>query len=349
MGYKEFYFPSLLVWIIGIFFFWLPSVLFSVLLLKKTHIRNYPYQIIPDKIVENFSYYFSYILVLILFSGISKSLSQNDLGTEEFENDFGTGIVAHISIISRFFFIYLIVNYKKKNLIPIVLLLTVYFMYGVKSWILIPLLAAVMIRIMLKKTNFGISLVIIALMCAILIFYLVYYISIGPDMPFDFIVVHFFSYLFAGVLGLSEYVKVDGVVGVDPYMLINPVVNFYNKIMGLEIMNTYSDINTSIGNDAEVNVKTIFGTFYLYGGPFWSIVFAFILGSIYYLLLIFTIKLKSIIILITYFTLLSLLFFGWFDSYTSNLFMYEYLIFGIFLYSFFELIITKYNFRQISK
>lgn len=348
MGYKEFYFPSLLVWIFGIFFFWLPSLFFSLVFLKKTNIKNYPYQIMPHKSFDNFSYYFSYILILILFLGLSKSIKQGDLGTEEFENDFGSGLVAHISIISKFFFIYLIVNYKKKNIIPIILLLTVYFIYGAKSWILIPLLAALIIRIILKKTYFGISLIIKAVTIAILIFYLVYYVSIGPDMPIDFIITHFLSYLFSGVLGLSEYVKADGIVGIDPYMLINPIVNLYNKIIGMEIMNTYSNINTSIGNDADVNVKTIFGSLYLYGGIFWSIIFTFILGSVYYLLLIFTIKIKSIIILITYFTLLTLLFFGWFDTYTSNLFIYEYFIFGILLYAFFGVIKNKNNFRKIT-
>lgn len=341
LGYKNFYYPSLLVWIIGIFFFWLPSLLFSAVFLKKTNIKNYPYQISPNKSFDKFSYYFSYILIIILFLGLSKSIQQADIGTDEFQNDFGSGLVAHISIISKFFFIYLIVYFKRKNIIPIILFLTVYFMYGAKSWILIPLLAAMIIRIILKKTYFGISLTVKAVIIAILIFYLVYYVSIGPEMPIDFIVTHFFSYLFSGILGLSEYIKADGIVGIDPNMLINPIVNLYNKISGTEIMNTFSNVDTSIGNDAEVNVKTLFGTFYLYGGLFWGTLFTFILGSIYYLLLILTITIKSNIILITYFTLLTLLFFGWFDTYTSNLFIYEFLVFGILLYLFIELLKIK--------
>lgn len=347
LGYKNFYYPSLLVWIIGIFFFWLPSLLFSIVFLKKTNIKNYPYQILPNKSFDKFSYYLSYIIIIILFLGLSKSMQQADIGTDEFQDDFGSGLVAHISIISKFFFIYLIVYFKRKNIIPIILFLTVYFMYGAKSWILIPLLAAIIIRIILKKTYLGISIIVKAVTIAILIFYLVYYVSIGPEMPLDFIVTHFFSYLFSGILGLSEYIKADGIVGLDPDMLINPIVNLYNKISGTEIMNTFSNVDTSIGNDAEVNVKTLFGTFYLYGGLFWGILFTFVLGSIYYLLLILTITIKSNIILITYITLLTLLFFGWFDTYTSNLFMYEFLFFGILLYVFFGIIKAKKNYIKI--
>uniref|UniRef100_UPI00404A7634 DUF6337 family protein n=1 Tax=Flavobacterium sp. TaxID=239 RepID=UPI00404A7634 len=348
LGYKDFYYPSLLIWIVGIFIFWLPSLLFSVVFLKKTNKYNYPYQDKEFKSFDKFSYYFSYVLIIILFLGLSKSIQQADIGTDEFQNDFGSGLVAHISIISKFFFIYLIVYIKRKNIIPIILFLAIYFMYGAKSWILIPLLAAIIIRIILKKTYFGISLTIKALTIAILIFYLVYYVSIGPDMPLDFIVTHFFSYLFSGILGLSEYIKADGIVGIDPNMLINPIVNLYNKINGTEIMNTFSNVDTAIGNGAEVNVKTLFGTFYLYGGLFWGILFTFVLGSIYYLLLILTITIKSNIILITYFTLLTLLFFGWFDTYTSNLFIYEFLLFGILVYLFIELLKIKKNSKYIS-
>lgn len=348
MGFKHFYFPSLWIWIIGVFIFWLPSILFSIIFLKETNIKNYPYQEKNNTNFEKFSYYFSYILIIVLIFGLTKSLQEGDIGTEDFEDNFGSGIVAHFSIISKFFFIYLIVNFKRKFLLPILLLFITYFLYGAKSWILIPLLASIIIRIILKKTKFKISLILKIIFFGMLIFYLVYYISIGPEMPLDFIVNHFFIYLFSGILGLSEYIKADQIIGVDPYMLINPIVNLYNKIMGIEIMNTYSNINTSIGNEGYVNVKTIFGTIYLYGGLFWGILFTFVLGSIYYLLLIFTIKTKNMIILIVYFTLISLLFFAWFDTYTSNLFIYEYTFFGILLYAFFELLKIKNDFRQIS-
>lgn len=332
LGFVAFFLPSLWIWIIGLFLFWLPGLILSVISLKKTNIHNYPFIIRENLQLDSFIYVFSYILVAVLFFGIFKSLNKYQLGSEELENSLGVGIIAHTSIVSKFFFIYLIVRFKKMNLIPILLLIIVYFLYGAKSWILIPVLSSFMIRIILKKTHLSFFLILKILTFGIIVFYSTYRIVLGPSMPFSFIYNHFFVYTFSGVLGLSEHFRLNGNIGIDPTMLINPIINLYNKIGGNEIIETFSKIETYIGPNSYTNVKTFFGTIYLYAGFGWGAIFSFIFGFFSYLFLIATVKTKSIILLIIYVTHLTLLLLGWFDTYSSNLFFYEFPVFGILFY-----------------
>lgn len=342
LGYNDFYFPSLWIWIIGLCLFWLPSPIFFLVFMKETNKRNNLFRPLISENLERNCHIISYILILMLFVGLSKSSQKGSFGSEEFEQDFGSGIVAHISIISKFFFIFLLVNYKKKYILPILLFFLVYFLYGAKSWILIPILAAVLIRIILNRNKFSLKLLVSIFLIGVLVFYFVYFLSIGPDMPIDFIFSHFLSYLFSGILGLSEYIRSDNFVQLDPQMLINPIVNLYNKITGNDIINTYSNLNTDIGNGAEVNVMTLFGTIYLYGGIFMGAIFVLVLSFIYYSFLILSVKSNHIILQITYFTLVALLLFGWFDTYTSNLFFYEFSLFG-FIFWILNLRFFKYS------
>ena len=346
LGFVAFYLPSLWIWIIGLFLFWLPGLILSFISLEKTKIHDYPFVIHENFQLDSFIYIFSYILVAVLFLGIFKSLSTYQIGSEELESSLGVGIIAHTSIVSKFFFIYLIVRFKKKNLIPILLLMIIYFLYGAKSWILIPVFSSVMIRIILKKNHLSFFLILKIITFGIIVFYSTYRVVLGPSMPFSFIYNHFFVYTFSGVLGLSEHFRLNGNVGIDPLMLINPIINVYNKISGIEIIDTFSKIETSIGCNAYTNVKTFFGSIYLYAGVGWGALFSLIFGFLSYFFLIITIKTKSIILFIIYATHLTLLLLGWFDIYSSNLFFYEFPLFGILFYSLYSILVLNSSFKK---
>lgn len=329
IGFLPFYYPSLWVWIIGLPIFWLPGLILATGILNKTHIYNYPYgeninsQL--DKIIHRLSYVFIFILTFELIR-ISRSAA---IGSDAFEAAFGGGISGHSLLISRFLFICLIVRFKKAYILSICILLLFFILYGVKGWIFIPILSGILIRILLKKTKFSLFLVSKILIIGLVVFYIVYRIAIGPSMLFSFVFSHFMTYLFSGVLGLSEYIRLHGETGIDPPTIINPLINIYNHFLGGGELYQYKDILTYIGVDSYTNTKTFFGTVYIYSGALWGILFSFIIGLLSYSFLILSIKTKNTICLVIYGTFLTMFFFGWFDSYTGNLFFYEFPTFGL--------------------
>ncbi len=332
LGFVNFYYPSLWVWIVGLVFFWLPSSVLAVLFLKKTNIKNNPYQINNSIELDKLILKISYFIIGILIIGFIKSLRFGKIGTDEFSGAYGSGISGHTMLISKLFFIYLIINFQKKHILPIIIILLLYLSYGAKSWILIPILAGIISRILLKKTMFSFKLMIKIVLFAVFLFYISYRIVLGPQMPFYFVYLHFFRYVFSGVLGFSEYFRQQKEIGFDPEMIIEPIINIYNKLTGAKIHETYSNILTYIGNDAKPNVKSFFGTIYIYAGIAWGCLFSFLKGLLSYFLLIYTISTKNLIFLIIYVAILTLLLFGWFDTFSSNLFFYEFPVFGFLFY-----------------
>lgn len=332
LGFVQFYYPSLWIWIIGLPIFWIPGFLLACVLLQKTNIHHYPYSIINNFKFDNVIFKLTYLVIVVLIYGFVRAYNKSKIGSDNFELAFGSGFSGHTLLISKFFFIYLLVRFRKRNITPITILILFYIFYGVKSWIIIPVLSAILITILLRRIDLSISILIKILGFGLVVFYIVYRIALGPTMPISFVFIHFLRYLFSGVLGISQYIGQKGDVGIDPTVIIDPIINIYNKLTGREIHKTFSNILTNIGCDSITNVKTFFGTVYIYAGFAWGCVFSFCVGTVSYLFLISSIKTRNIILLIIYGTYLTLIFFGWFDTYSSNLFFYEFPIFGLLLF-----------------
>lgn len=340
LGFYNFYFPSLWIWIIGVFLFWMPSSILATFILRKTNIYTYPYVINSNKATDKFMLFISYFLIVILFVGLFKSVRTASIGTDEFGTVFGTGISGHVLLISKFFFVYLIVRFKKKYIIPITLFLLFYLIYGVKGWVFIPILSGILIRVLLKESKFSIKLLVKIIVFVFLVFYIIYKLSLGDKMPSYFVFHHIFRYLFSGVLGLSEYVKHKGAVGIHPVVVVSPVINLYKSIFGGGKYIGIDNINTHIGEYSASNVKTLFGTIYVFAGLIWGSVFCIFIGALSYFSLIVTIKLKNIFFLIIYGTFVTLFFFGFFDTYSGNLFFYEFPVFGVLFFIFYQILVN---------
>lgn len=109
LGFNTFFYPSLLVWMFGLLLFSFPGLVFATVFLQKTNIKHYPYetqnQVKSDKIILKITYLIIAILVFVFL----KIYSRYNIGSDEFQSVFGRGFSGHILLISRFFFIYLIV------------------------------------------------------------------------------------------------------------------------------------------------------------------------------------------------------------------------------------------------
>lgn len=332
LDFVNLYAPSLLVWIIGLSIFWLPSLMLTVFGGRTRQRAGAVNLLRPEWRVERLILVGSWVLALIIFIGFLAALSKGLPGSESFTEKYSTGLWAHASLISKFFFVYLLINFRRKNLFLIILLALLYMAYGSKGWIIIPILSAVIAHLLIGSFRPSLTLLFSLLAVSLSVFYFSYSMRLGEEMPEYFFVLHFLRYLFSGVLGLSSYIADNGPVGVDPSMLITPLVNLYNVVVGHEIINTYSDILDFIGGDTYTNVKTLFGTIYIYGGLLIGIPVIFIYGFFVYTIFRLALKTRDACAVTIYAVNAALLFFGWFDTYLSNLFVYEFTAFGLFFY-----------------
>ena len=85
--------------------------------------------------------------------------------------------------------------------------------------------------------------------------------------------------------------------------------------MGIPLEKVYSDLWTAVGPGMESNVKTFFGTIFIYVG---------------HLLLVCSLK-KNQFALFLYCICLAALTLGWFDLFFNMIAFYEYIIFAILL------------------
>jgi hypothetical protein len=136
---------------------------------------------------------------------------------------------------------------------------------------------------------------------------------------------HFGSYLFSGIIGLSRHVELSLPVNIDFSFLILPVENFINLLTHNNISSNVSPFFVTINETAEKvsNVRSYFGTIYIYGGFIKGAALTFLSGSFLYSLYIFAFFKKQIVLILLYSIFLSGLFLGWFDFYYSKLFFYE--------------------------
>jgi hypothetical protein len=263
-------------------------------------------------------------------------MSLRAINTEEFASKFaGGGLFGYCLIVSRFLLVYLIATTNKKRIITNLCILAIVvfgLLYQVKGWLLIPLIAGLMIRFLtgsrqkiskaaLKKGG-------VVAFIGIFFFALSYYISLGPDVPTSFIFVHFFHYLWSGIIGLSEYLNSNVPIGELTSQIFNPINNVFNKIMGNEVdsvINPYF-FSTYIPYHKGSNVTTFFGSILVSSGVIRAVLITSIFSFISYGVFIAFLKKKNVFNLSLHAFFLTALFFGWFNFYFQHLMFYVIII-----------------------
>jgi hypothetical protein len=345
LGFVSYYFPSLWVWILGLFLFWIPGFV-----LRYTIYNSTPNDLILKFEIKSFysirinilTWGILIILMLRLVYCI-KELGFANIGGAEFGfYAFGHGLFAHLRIFMFLLFMYQIVTYKNlrksfSNILIIILLSSIYLSYTVKGWLLIPLVAGILIRLSLGKTKLSLRLILYTFIGGICFFFISYFISLiifhkGTfDENFSFFVLkHFSFYLFAGNLCFSQNVLFNSPSGLDFNVIIAPLVNIFNYINGNELINVINQNFVYVGNGYSTNVNTFFGTLFIFGG-FLSIPYILIFGYFMYLLFYMAHLNKNIWIYFLLFFYNSILCFGWFEFYLFHLEVFELPIFALIL------------------
>lgn len=335
LEFVEFYYPSIFIWNVGLLIFFLPSIVIGSLM---THNGK---SVIPQQHPnEQVSIVIKFLLVVVallfvvrLRSSLGSSV-EGEVGTNDFSDEFsGGGVWGHLRILTLPLLMMSIYYVSKKRLWlwPIILVfLSVSMLNQVVGWIVIPVLGAMAMRIYTGKTRLTFTLVILVLVGAFLIFFAAYALAIlvvqsrGVDDAFlDFIYMHFLHYLTSGVLGLSMDMQNAFPDAGSFETLWAPIINLFNALFGGEDM--VSPVNPYYYNSGInlTNVRTFFGTIYIYTDALQFFVYILLSSTLMYLLKLATIKWSNIYVYVIYFFECGLLAMGWFEFYYFHLVVFE--------------------------
>lgn len=343
-GVKEFYFPSLIVWITGLAVFYLPACLI--------HVRPNRYkQAISLKEKGDDLYILLYgITLLFLVISLYKIRSVGGgttLGTDEFSEEYGAsgGAFAHISIFLSMMFAYFFCKFDKKHklaLIPIILILLTTVAQASKTHILSPILMGFFARVITGRTHLSLKIVVIIALASVGVFFGIYYISLvlsgvtdSKDVYFEFVSHHFLVYFLGGPLSFSLDYQC-GILEPDKTLcLIAPFVRVWEIISGESIKLTIANpIFLNMGELGETNVRTFFGTLYAYSHSYsvlilLSLFVSILVYSVYYLSYV---KKNIFLTIATSSNLTYLVLGSFFDFYWIHIYPYEIVIICLILY-----------------
>lgn len=340
LGFYDIYFPSLYIWGIGLFFFWITGLILSTIILKKTIVEKYPFKFSISENTEKIILFISVITAIVSNINVFRGYRIfGEFGGEDFEAYLGNGLTAHIAVFLRFLsvfsFIYISFSNGKKlkalcHLFVIISALLFCIAYTTKSSLLITLLSGIIARLAIRNKKIKIKWIFPIIVLALGVFFISYSLIFGYAAPLDFIIHHALFYLTSSISGLSYYIQHNLPTGISLDILFMPIVNLYNKLSGQPTQDIISQLWTPVGVGQSSNVKTFFGTIYIYGG-IWGGIFTTIIWSFLCHLLFILSRKKNIFFFITYIIFLASLLFGWFDLYLNTIAFYEFLLCSLIL------------------
>lgn len=332
----NYYLPSLVLWMIGLVVFWIPSVALCQLDKSNGAWKGWDirvgYRDDNYKMLKNVAFG---IILISLLKLRSMSGNMDSFGDADFSSEYqSSGVLNHLSVLLGTLFSYAVYkadwNHKSAFIIIAGALIGMYAV-GTKSWIIAPFLIGYLARLMTGKTTFSVKTTLVPALIVFVIFFLSYYLSIVLVMGneastdfFSFILMHFIDYLSGSSLTLSiDYQR--GFLEPDMTMsLFGPIVNFMNLITGDKYINVINPVFIDIGSLSESNVRTFFGTIYAYShSPIVFVLVPLVWSSAIYLLFRLSRRSHSIFLLLALCGNLTFLIFGFFDFYWSNLSCYE--------------------------
>lgn len=329
-GFVRFNYESIYVWILGLPLFAIPSFGFATLM------RHYNLPVIStiedeEKGFSKVLFVIGVILAGVLLLKLYKTLSHGFylFGTEDFAEEFsGHGVWAHLRGMIIPILILALYYVKKKDFLLwglIGLMLVIQFSYMVKGAIIITVVSALMMKLYTGKIRLNLTLVLGVIAGAVLVFYLIYMVIplLGNDGEanmnlVEFIARHFVHYFTSGTLGWS-YDLDQGIPDRNDFSyVVAPFVNIWNAINGYETISPVNPIywNTGI---TYTNVRTFFGTLYIYTTPLSFATYTLVASSfIYFWKMLATIT-RNVYIYTILFYYCGLMAMGWFEFYMFHL------------------------------
>ena len=332
LGFVEFYYPSILLWSVGLVVFACPSLVLGYLT-QKHNFKLCPS--IKEEEISKVVAYLSFVLILLFLWRLKSMLGgPYAIGSEEFGEEFcGAGLWGHLRQLLMpllIMAIYFVDNKHKWLWLIIIPILVFTLLYLVKGWVIIPCLAGMAMRLYVGKTKFRVSLILYVVLGAFLVFLGSYILILAVSRERElnneiltFIFGHFVHYFTSGTLGLScDALANFPDTGTFDNLWI-PIINIINVLTGENDM--MSPINSYFyytGTSA-TNVRTYFGTIYIYSNCIEFIVYLLLSSTLMYSLRLAIQKWNNVYVCSVYFFECALLAMGWFEFYHFHLAAFE--------------------------
>ena len=341
-GYVAFNYDSIWVWIYGLPLFALPSYAIATLVnqgdrsLDCRHLsgsRTCPPDSSQDPI-PSVLLVIGGVVILLLFAKLYTTLSAGFFifGTDDFADEFsGHGLWAHIRTLLIPLLILMLYQVEKGCRwlwIPIILMLTLQFVNMVKGTIVIPIFAALLMRLYTGKTKMNLKLILMVIGMGVLVFFLIYIVipimgnGSEADMKLvQFVGEHIVHYFTSGTMGWSFDLDQNMPDRKDFEYIVAPIVNIVHSIRGEELVSVVNRHYWCTGTDVTTltNVRTFFGTLFIYSDTWQFITYTLCLSTFIYAWKAAAHIKRNIYINIILFYYCGLLAMGWFEFYFFHL------------------------------
>lgn len=229
------------------------------------------------------------------------------IGTKEFEDAYGKGLLSHISQLNRPAFMFLIASFlNKKNLFVLLLLILMFISVlalQIKTHIISMFMSGVFFTYLLGLLRINIKKLLLYGLAIFMLFNISYTISysrVGFENAYSgkvqmYLLNHFFAYLFGGPIGFSEVMKIPSYPLFHLEELFAVPLNIYNKFYsGIPLVEViikhWLPISTHYRYFHSSNVFTMFGTLYIYLGVYGTMLVMLMLGFVTYFVYYFSLK-----------------------------------------------------------
>jgi len=300
-----------------------------------------------EGLIEFYRPLFVFLALISIISGfVHFYRTVNEVGwvniaSIEFDEKYSSGLLSHVMILSRLAFIFLFADllFSKKKYIPVLLLLMflIVFVRQVKYHIFGLVIGGLYLSIFHKLLRVPIKKLLLGVLVAFFLFIATYYVGllvVGGDYAFGkepqrWVFNLFFTYLFGGPIGFSEILNDPMYPVYSLKEIIGAPVNIYRFLIGEEnlidiIVHHWIPVSNNYKMFHSTNVYGMVGMLYMYLGPYLTIGYMFLSGSICYLFLGLALKLKSVIgIQLVFSFIMAFLTLSFFDLFFNKLVLYE--------------------------
>lgn len=333
LDFIPFRYEGLWPWILGLFFFWIPSFL---IFNNKNIIADVTIKI---KNISNIKTIFLVILLCLAYISINmRNMSAYDLGSKELGEELTVGgvkgrIYNILMVMFPFMVCYSYNRFFKFGLTIVASYLL--FASGSKTWIMYAFLASIICLHRSGKLTLNIKWAVISIILLLGSFIMYYYLNTDFDDNNSFLLFalrHFYFYLTSGLLPLGEVCHLNLQGNQDVFML--PFINIINVWAGEQGIEPHSPlwIETDCIDHTLSNVFTLFGSLIMGGNYVAFAFYAMFFGFISCLIFLKSQHSNNIFISIMNGYNLSILFFAWFNCAYSLMRVWEIFFFAIFFY-----------------
>ena len=333
-NFVDFYYPSLILWIVGLPIFAIPSLILGVVMQRcRFQLNTSVHEQRMPKLLVWIALALCALFLYRIFT--YTGVSQHYIGSDDFGLEFaGQGIWGHLRILTLPLLIAAIYFVDRNNKLlwfVILIYLFVGVLYNVKGWMIIPCVAGLALRLYSGKTKLKFSFFLYVLLGGLVVFMFAYLVlpmiaaekdKVTTDM-LNYVFQHFIHYLTSGTLGLSVDMQLGFPDTGDFETIWAPIINLINVFIGKDEL--ISPINPFYYNTGVniTNVRTFFGTLYIYTNAFQFMWYLLLSSTLMYFLKLSTIKWNNIYVYVIYFFECGLLAMGWFEFYYFHLVVFE--------------------------